>query len=197
MIFSLAVLVGVIFAVIGIRKGFFTMWLVLFNILVAIYLAVMLSDLIIQIRSDMDQLRYYLAACVAVIAAMTFVILQTITTSFFAEISECLCPKLFDTIGAAALGFLSGYFAFCFVFLVVCIMPFSKQPFMKGLCGDGASTPTVAGHIVNACDFVGKASMQPYVGFEDEHDVKLVDRLVAPDKKAEYLPSETQKTDAE
>jgi uncharacterized membrane protein required for colicin V production len=191
MISWLAVLVGVIFAVIGIRKGFYPMWMMLFNILVSIYLGVMLSPLIVQIRPDMDHLRYYLAACVAVIAVMAFVILQVIKTSFLAEISESLCPRFFDNVIAGILGFLSGYVVFSFVFLAVCIMPFSKLSFMKGFCGDGISTPDGVKPIVKACNFVATTSMQCY----SDTAVGVVDWLVAPDKESPYNPLIKEETD--
>ena len=188
MIFWFAVVAGVIFAVIGIRKSFFPMWAMLFNILVSIYLSIMLSPLIVQIRPDLEQLRYYLAACVAVIAIMIFVILQVITTSFLADISESLCPKFFDNIGAGILGFLSGYVVFGFVFLVICIMPFSKLPFMKGFCGDGVSTPAGVKPVVKACDFIASASMQCY---PNKAGV-VVKWLTAPETKSEYSPAEAK-----
>ncbi len=169
------------------------MWMMLFNILISIYLGVMLSPLIVQIRPDMAHLRYYLAACVAVIALMVFVILQVITTSFLAEISESLCPKFFDNVGAGILGFLSGYVVFSFVFLAVCITPFSKQPFMKGFCGDGTSTPTDVKPVVKACDFVAKASMQIY----SDKAKGVVKWLTAPESNSEYSPSEEKEPDSQ
>lgn len=193
MIFWFAVLVGVIFAVIGIRKSFYPMWMMLFNILVSIYLAVMLSPLIVQIRPDMDQLRYYFAACVAVIAVMAFIILQVIKTSFLAEISESLCPRFFDNVGAGILGFLSGYVVISFAFLVVCIMPFSEQSFMKGILGDGVSTPSGVKPVVKACDFVAKASMQVY----SDTAGGVVDWLVAPQSNSEYSPTEEKEPDSQ
>jgi len=192
MIFWFAVVAGVIFAVIGIRKSFFPMWAMLFNILVSIYLSIMLSPLIVQIRPDLEQLRYYLAACVAVIAVMVFVILQVITTSFLAELSESLCPRFFDNIGAGILGFLSGYVVFGFVFLVICIMPFSKLPFMKGFCGDGISTPTGVRPVVKACNFVATASMQIY----SDTAGGVVDWLTAPQSDSEYSPAEAKEPDS-
>jgi len=193
MIFWFAVVAGVVFAVIGIRKSFFPTWAMLFNILISIYLSIMLSPLIVQIRPDLDQLRYYLAACVAVIAVMVFVILQVITTSFLADISESLCPKFFDNIGAGILGFLSGYVVFGFVFLVICIMPFSEPSFMKGILGDGVSTPSGVKPVVKACNFVATVSMQCY----SDTAGGVVEWLTAPESNSEYSPAGTEQTDSQ
>jgi hypothetical protein len=193
MIFWFGIVAGVIFAVIGIRKSFFPMWVILFNILISIYLSIMVSPLIVEIRPDLEQLRYYFAACVAVIAIMIFVILQVITASFLAEISESLCPRFFDNIGAGILGFLSGYVVFSFVFLVICIMPFSKRSFMKGLCGDGVSMPSGAKPVVKACDFVSSASMEIYGG----NAGGIVKWLTAPQSASEYSPSGVKEVDSE
>jgi len=195
MILLLAVAVGMVFAVIGVRKGFFGMWLVLFNILISIYIGVMLSPTLVAIRPDMEQEPYYLGTFIAVTSVMIFVVLQTIASVFFTELAESFCPRIFDTAGAAALGFLTGFCVFSFVYFVVCIMPFSKMPFMKGVCGDGASTPTGVKGVVKACDFVSTVSLQPH---SDTHKRvrKVVDWLVRSDYPHEYELGNKKKADS-
>lgn len=194
MILVLAIVVGAVFAVIGIRKGFFPMWLVLFNILISIYVGVMLSPTLVAIRPDMEQARYYLASFIAVTSVMIFIVLETIAISFFGEVGECFCPKIFDTAGAAALGFLAGFCVLSFVYFIVCIMPFSKMPFMKGVCGDGLSAPAGVKAVVKACDFVSSASLQPYCGYKDVA-TDVVEWLVIPDHELESKPLRRKRMD--
>jgi len=183
----LAVLVGVVFAVIGIRKGFFPMWLVLLNILISIYAGVMLSPTLVAIRPDMEQARYYLAGFIAVTSVLLFAVLETIALSFFGEVGECCCPKLFDTAGAGVLGFLVGFCIVSFVYFILCIMPFSQKPSMKGFFGDGLSTPAGAKGVVKACDFVSYISLQPYCGYE-EVATDVIDWLLVQDHELESKP---------
>jgi uncharacterized membrane protein required for colicin V production len=185
MILVFAAIVGVVFAVIGIRKGFFPMWLVLFNILVSIYLGVMLSPTVAAIWPDMEQNRYYMAAFTAGTSFVLFVVLQNIVKALFGNLAENCCPKFFDIAGAGALGFLAGFLVFSFIYFVVCMMPFSKKPFMQGLCGDGASTPDGVRPVVKACVFVSGISLQPYCGFRSP-ECNVVDCLVRTDRPFEF-----------
>lgn len=194
MILAFAILVGVIFAVIGIRKGFFPMWLLLFNILLSIYVGVMLSPTLVAVRPDMEQEPYYLASFIAVTSVMLFVVLQTIAVSFFGELGECFCPKIFDTAGAAVLGFLAGFCVLSFVYFIVCIMPFSKKPFMKEAFGDGVSAPAGVKSVVKVCDFVSSISLQPYCGYRDVA-TDVVDWLVIPDHELRSKPLRRKRMD--
>jgi len=195
MILLLAVAVGMVFAVIGVRKGFFPMWLVLFNILISIYVGVMLSPTMVAIRPDMEQEPYYLGTFIAVTSVMIFVVLQTIASVFFAELADSFCPKIFDTVGAAILGFLGGFCVLSFVFFVICIMPFSQEPFMKGLCGDGVLTPAGVKGVVKVCDFVSSISLQPYCGYRDVA-TDVVDWLVIPDHELRSKPLHRKRMDS-
>ncbi len=195
MILLLAVVVGVVFAVIGARKGFFPMWFVLFNILISIYIGVMLSPTLVAIRPDMEQEPYYLAAFIAVTSVMIFIVLGTIAISFFGELGECFCPKVLDTVGAAILGFLGGFCVLSFVFFIVCIMPFSKTPSMKDVCGDGTLTPIGVKGVVKACDFVSTVSLQPH-GDTHKRVRKVVDWLVRSDYPHEYELGNKKKADS-
>jgi len=194
MILFLAVVVGMGFAVIGVRKAFFPMWLLLFNILISIYVGVMLSPTLVAIRPDMEQQPYYLSIFIAVTSAMLFVLLQTIASVFFAELADCFCPKIFDTAGAAVLGFLAGLCLFSFVYFIVCIMPFSKNPSAKGLFGDGLSAPAGVKPVAGACDFVSSVSLQPYCGYKDVA-TDVVDWLLIPDHELRSKPLPRKRMD--
>ncbi|HIJ72127.1 MAG TPA: CvpA family protein [Planctomycetes bacterium] len=187
MIFILAVIVGVVFAVIGIRNGFFGTWLLLFNILVSIYVGVMLSPTLAAVRPDMEQNYYYLAGFVGVTTVMIFIVLETVAVIFFGELGDCFCPKLFDTAGAGVLGFLAGFCILSFVYFIVCIMPFSQKPFMRGVFGDGVSAPAGVEPVVKTCNFVSTTSLQPYCGYKDVAG-DVVNWLVIPDHELESKP---------
>jgi hypothetical protein len=145
----------------------------------------MLSPTFVAFRPEMEQEYSYLAAFIVVTSLVIFVVLQMIVSVFFSELAECFCPKIFDTVGAAILGFLGGFCIISFVFVVVCIMPFSKKPNLKAVCGDGSSTPVGVEGVVKACDFVSTVSLQPFSGYRDlSQDV--VDWLVQTDCPLKY-----------
>ena len=184
-ILAIAIVFGILLGMIGVKRGFLKTWALLFNILVSIYIGVMLSPTFVAFRPEMGQEYSYLAAFIVVTSLAIFVVLQMIVSVFFSELAECFCPKIFDTVGAAILGFLGGFCIISFVFVVVCIMPFSKKPNLKGVCGDGSSTPVGVEGVVKACDFVSTVSLQPH-GDTRKRVRKVVDWLVQTDRPHEY-----------
>ena len=68
MMFWIAVMTGVIFAVVGIRRGFYATWALVFNILISIYLAVMLTPAVIGFIPNVDNFHYHQAVCIGGIA---------------------------------------------------------------------------------------------------------------------------------
>ncbi len=179
-ILAIAVVFGILLGMIGVKRGFLKTWAMLFNILISIYIGVMLSPTFVAFRPEMQQESYYLAVFIVVTSLVIFAILQWIVGGFFSDSMECFCPKIFDTLGAAILGFLGGFCIISFVFVVVCIMPFSEMPILKGVCGDGSSTPTSVEGVVKACDFVSTVSLQPHVDTR-KRVRKVVDWLVQTD----------------
>ena len=126
----LTVIFGVIFAAIGIKRAFYHSWALLFNVLVAIYLGIMLTPTIIKLSPELRGQHLYYAGLVAVGAVLTFVILHTFTVCIITGKFELSLPRIFNTIGAAIAGFITGYCICAFFIFLICIMPQSKASFM-------------------------------------------------------------------
>ncbi len=71
-------------------------------------------------------------------------------------------PKLFNSAGAAILGFVAGYLLLNFVFFVFYITPVSQQPIVKTFSGDDAMGSVTTPAILGACNFINKVSLQCY-----------------------------------
>ena len=160
MTFWLAVSVGIITAFIGVKKGFYTLWALLFNILIAIYLGILLTPSVIGWVPDLTDSGYHQAACVAGIAVIVFAVLQTISMLCVTEDFQPALPELVGRIGAPLLGFLAGYLVTCFLVFVICIMPFAKHPVAKNFLGEEKPAPTALASVEKACNFVGIISLQ-------------------------------------
>ena len=156
MLVVIAVLIGCVSAVIGIKKGFFAVWPVFFNILIAIYIGIMLTPTIVGLAPEIEESGYYGACCVACIAILVFAVLQAVVTIFFSRMYEAASPEILDRIGSAVLGFLSGYLVCSFVVLLIFITPFARHPALKGRKD---STPTAVKSVANACSFVDVISL--------------------------------------
>ena len=82
MLFWFAVIVGILTAFIAAKKGFYSAWAVLFNILISIHVSVLLPPSLVGWISDITESGYHQASCVVGVAIVVFVILHTITTLY-------------------------------------------------------------------------------------------------------------------
>ncbi|MHC4738816.1 MAG: CvpA family protein [Planctomycetota bacterium] len=196
--FWCVVLIGILAAVMAIKAGFYTMWAILFNTLISIYIGVMLCPTIIGLIPDIGDSRYHHAGCVGGIAVVIFAIVQTITVNFLLgeetdkdkKNEEAISfPKLVNTIGAGLVGFFLGYVVCGFVIFVFMIMPISNEPIVKIICEQsGFASQSVK----TVCGFVGGISLQCH----DEAEPRdVVEWLTTPEKKEKSRRVETKKTE--
>jgi hypothetical protein len=198
--FWCVVLIGILAGVMAIKAGFYTMWAILFNTLISIYIGVMLCPTIIGLIPDIGDSRYHHAGCVGGIAVVIFAIFQTITVNFLLgeesdkdkKNEEAISfPKLVNSIGAGLVGFFSGYVVCGFVIFVFMIMPISNEPIVKSICEQSGFA---AQSVKAVCGFVGGISLQCH----DEAEPRdVVDWLTTPEKKEKSRRVETKKTETE
>ena len=154
MIVIAGIALGIICAVMGSRRGFYAMWATFFNVAVSVYIAIMLTPTLSSYFGFLGKgfgdvnggmFWYIYAGCVAGIAFLCFLIMEVMAMTYFTGAFDVTLPKLFQSIGAAGLGFLCGYIAWGFICFVVLIMPISKERiFTKAFTSDTASRDKVA-----------------------------------------------------
>lgn len=198
--FWCAILIGILAAVMAIKAGFYTMWAILFNTLISIYLGVMLCPTIIGLIPDIGDSRYHHAGCVGGIAVVIFAIFQTITVNFLLgeeadknkKNEEAISfPKVVNTIGAGLVGFFSGYVVCGFVIFVFLITPLSKESIVKSIC---EQTGFAAQSVQAVCGFVGGISLQCH---DEASPKEVAEWLTTPEKKQKSRPAETKKPERE
>jgi len=196
--FWCAILIGILAAVMAIKVGFYTMWAILFNTLISIYIGVMLCPTIIGLIPDIGDSRYHHAGCVGGIAVVIFAIFQTITVNFLlgeeagknTKNEEAISfPRLVNTIGAGLVGFFSGYVVCGFVLFVFLITPISKESIVKSIC---EQTGFAAQSVNTVCGFVGGISLQCH---DEAEPREVVEWLTTPEKKATSRGAETKKAE--
>jgi hypothetical protein len=163
---------GVVFAVCGYRWGFYTIWAMLFNLLISIYLSVMLSPTVAGFmptlfpagarQSDGD-FWYVYAAIVAGVALVSFIILQITAMTYFTGTFNISLPKLLENLGAMFIGFVAGYVLWGFICFLVLIMPVSKdQPLLlKSFTTDQQSKELSMPTISKVANTINAVSLQP------------------------------------
>ena len=178
------ILIGLLVGIIGARKGFFAVWGTIFNVLISIYLGIMLTPLIIGTFQKEGVSCYYCAGCVGGISLLIFVILESIAYCCFFRKGKVILPWLLDTLGAGVLGFVCGYIACSFLFLVIGIMPALDSPFTKSFFNREKLVAVGKGPVVKSCDFIGGISLQFKKGVAQQ----VVSQLTAPTKDQRYNP---------
>ena len=186
-----AILVGGAFAYIGLKKKFFVMWSMLFNLLVSIFLGIMFLPLISRLTPDIGQNGYFLSLCMFVLTALFFFTLHVIVKMYIITSSSGVFPVIFDQVGAGILGFLFGYIVCCFVFFVLSVMPIAKHPFMTNVFGKEGFGALSSRPVKKVCCFVGSASLQCY---PDKSDA-VIDWLIKVSEKQEEPVLESGRTE--
>ena len=156
-------------AYVGLKKGFFPIWAIFFNTLISVYLGVMLLPLIAAVIPNSGTSAYFYSCslCMLAVAVIALVFLQVIASNYFSGGFAVSFPVIFNNIAAAALGFITGYAATCFVLLVVGIMPFSAHRYVCATLDADHLAPAVKVPVTATCDFIARASMQIYPDVAD------------------------------
>jgi len=131
MIFYMGILFAALLAWVGFKVGFYQIWTTLFNVLIAVYLAIHLSGVIIEIIPAAGSTEISKTLCMLVTATAIFLILHGFAYVFLLSQFSVTFPKILDTIGAAFLGFLTGFLIWSFVCLVICTGPIGKNAVVR------------------------------------------------------------------
>jgi len=133
MIFYMGVLFAALLAWVGFKAGFYQIWTTLFNVLIAIYLAIHFSPLITEIIPAAGSTEIGKTLCMLITSGAIFLILHGFAYVFLLSQFSVTFPKILDTLGAAFLGFLTGFLIWSFVCLVICTGPIGKNAVVRAI----------------------------------------------------------------
>jgi hypothetical protein len=170
MMILITIAAALLFAVIGIRLGYYRIWALLFNILVSIYLAVMLAPVIPGLIPNVKDFHYRYPAFVIAAAIIIFAALQSFAIYLIGTF-EASYHRKFDLISSAVLGFISGYLLGAFVFFVICLIPFTKPNLISW---QDKSTARASQPVISACNLIGNISIHVC----DNTACGVVDKLI-------------------
>jgi hypothetical protein len=182
MTFWLGILVGGLFAWLGFKIGFYQTWAVLFNVVIAVYLAIFLGPLILEVIPGVSDTPCSTVLAVISTAIGTFLILQCLSYTFFTGQFNVSIPMLLDSLGAVLLGFLAGFLVWSFVVVLISMTPISQDPLLKGI-GFGDKPQARQTHKSNICWWCNKVHW--FVGDDGHAPEKAVDRLLEKARPAE------------
>ena len=154
MVFWISILVGGIFAWVWVRMGFFEAWTMLFNIVVAIYVSVFLSPVIVEIVPAAAETIWCYGLILVSVGAGVFAILAGISYTFLTGRFKVTFPRIFDNVGAGVLGFLAGLLVWSFAATAVSLTPIAENAWAQQLGFGKKVLQTHGAYLSWWCDLV-------------------------------------------
>jgi len=154
MVFWIGILFGCLFVWLAIKKGFYETWVLLFNVVIAVYLGVFLGPIIANIVPIARESAYNNALCMIIPSLGVFLILHGISYTLFTGQFSVPFTKTFDTCVAGFLGFLNGFLIWCFLSLLISITPISQNAFVSEFDFAGGFKQTGVPYVSWWCDLV-------------------------------------------
>ena len=130
MVFWIGMLIAAAFAWYAVKRGFYESWIILFNLVISIYLAISLNPVFANI-SVVGNSPYTNTLTIIVTTVGSFILLHAIAYICFMSQFNINLPKLFDVLGAGFLGFFAGFLLWYFISLIICITPITQKRFVK------------------------------------------------------------------
>ncbi len=149
MAFWIGILVAVFFAYSAIKLGFYHAWTMLFNLVIAVYVAVRVSPMVEEFLPAAMGGEYSKTMALLATGLVTFLILHGISYTLLIGQFEVSFPRVVNILGSGILGFLAGFLIWSFGTLVVCTTPFCQHQYVKEI---GFETKTFQ-----------EAKMEPYL----------------------------------
>jgi hypothetical protein len=166
MIFWISVLIAVVFAYSTIKLGFYHAWTMMFNLLVAVYMAVRIGPFVQDFFPAAIDGQYSKALALLATGTGTFLILQGIAYVLLIGQFEVTFPRAMNILGSGLMGFLAGLLVCSFAMLVICTTPLCQKQSVKeiGLDAKNFEEAKMQSCLVKTCNF-----MDIFVGSNDNH----------------------------
>ncbi len=130
-IFWIGILFGALFVYIGVKIGFYETWVLLFNLVISIYLAVFLRPVIEHFIPPATDTSYGDSLIMLAVAIGVFVLLYGISYVFFSSQFNVPVPRILDVVGSGFLGFWAGLLIWSFVIVIISVMPISGNSLLQ------------------------------------------------------------------
>lgn len=180
----IGILASVLFAYSAIKLGFYHAWTMLFNFVIAIYVAVRIGPSIEEfLPAAIDGGQYSKTMALLATGLVTFLILHSIAYTLLIGQFEVTFPRVLNTLGSAIVGFLAGFLIWSFGTLVVCTTPFCQQQYVKEI-GFGVKTfeeAKMQSYLTGWCNFLDKIVASDESTVSVEQTIKEL--LIKPEKR--------------
>jgi len=188
--FWISIIVGLLFAWFVLKRGLFENWVILFNTVISVYLALFSYPVVADKIPAAVRDPYSTALTILVTAAACFTVLYGLQHIFFVSQFRVSLPRLLDRAGSGIFGLCAGLLIFSFLVFLVFLTPVADGKLTDRL---GLQKDTKQGNLTYMyfwCNLVNKAAARP------EHKITcqqaVAELLKKPEKKTPtHLPSDT------
>lgn len=164
MLLWLVIIISLLCAWIGFKKGFYVMFATLFNLMFAIFMSVFLTRWLMHYSSGYETSAYYAAVTLLLVFVLLFGVLEAFACFYFLRNRQDYFPRFFEKVLAPVIGFLCGYVICALLLMMVCVMPCSKHGKVDWLCTrDNMQNIAVPG-VRKVCNFLGWYSLHCFDG---------------------------------
>lgn len=185
------IIVGLIFAFFCYRKTWYSSWAFLFNILISIYISIMTAPQIIDkipyIREHIGNFAY--SAGILAEAVIVFTVIQFLSYKLLTSVYCISFPKIFNTVGAAVLGFVAGMVLAGFSLFLTTIAPLDDYPAVESLVQTSQAPDKAGGVVRDSCIFIHNVSSHAHPVGVDRQMGKIASGWKGPETEQESEPS--------
>jgi len=151
----MAILTGALFIWLAVRIGFYEIWGLFVNISVAVYVAIFLAPVVIDMVPATGSLApYSTALSMIALAGGCFAVLYGLSYVFLTGQFSIPFPRIFDVLLAGGLGFLTGFLVCSFVALVFTATPLARRGFVNDLGFNRESEKANIACIARCCNVI-------------------------------------------
>ena len=155
MVFWVAILVGVLFAWLAVRLGFYATWVLLFNVLVSIYIAIFLSPVVTVFAPTSGWAASYgVTLSMVVLAGGCFAILHGLSYVFLTGQFKIPFPRVFDVLLSGLLGFTTGFLILSFAAIVLTTTPLAQHEIVGAVGFNRQSQQANIRCLARCCDLI-------------------------------------------
>jgi len=152
MLFWIGILLAIIAGYISLRRGFYEMWGITFNLIISLYITIFAGPMFAKYVPAASSTTYgnlfFIAAC----AIGCFLVLHGISYLLITSQLHISFPKIFDVLGAGGLGILVGFLVWNFVWLLIYATPISENALVRDIGFDSQFQQNNKTVIVQVCE---------------------------------------------
>ncbi|MEN6386490.1 MAG: CvpA family protein [Phycisphaerales bacterium] len=184
----LSIIIAAAFGIWGYYRRLFPAWAFIFNVLIGVYLAVMLTSPLQDLAGGYVKILGNWANSAFMIGIFgIYLALSQLLSKYYLTDTYCVSfPKWIDFLGGAFFAFIGGYILANFVFFSISSSPLNHVKYVSNYIPDNQG-----GTLVKTCRFVSSFS------FQDSDELsKIITKLATLPEKAKSLVAQESKKDA-